>query len=111
MISQWEAEGSPVKVGLVAWSLGVDECSMDDGDISTRLISLIAEISPATELEPGESTRLIQDLMFDSISLLELAVAIESEFDLSALTEMGTANIVTVGDLVALVRLKCGGPQ
>jgi acyl carrier protein len=52
--------------------------------------------------------RLVEDLRLDSIRLLTLAMEVENRFRVF-LDEVDEAGIVTVGDLVVLVRRKLGG--
>jgi acyl carrier protein len=52
--------------------------------------------------------RLVEDLRLDSIRLIALAAHVENRFRI-LLDEADEAGIVTVGDLVAVVRKKLGG--
>jgi len=67
-----------------------------------RLYSLVREIAPRPVTVSGES-RLVDDLGFDSIRLLELVVAIETEFDIVSIPEADTRRVSTVGELETVV--------
>jgi acyl carrier protein len=49
------------------------------------------------------SSRLVGDLGYDSLALIELAVELELEFELDPLDESAIAALGTVGDAIALV--------
>ncbi len=69
-----------------------------------RLIRMIiSQTAPAEvdDLTPG--LRLIEDLGYHSLALLELAFALEDEFDLPPLDEATARKIRTVGDVEDLV--------
>ena len=51
----------------------------------------------------GPDTGLIADLGYDSVRLIELAIALEQRFELPALDEAGSIAVCTVADVVALV--------
>lgn len=68
-----------------------------------ELRDLIREMSPASCASVSETDRLIDDLGYDSLTLIELAVAIEDRFDLPAITEEEAMKIRTVGDLEGFV--------
>jgi acyl carrier protein len=63
---------------------------------------LVREIAPR-EGDLDTTTRLVEDLGFDSVLLLELAVALEERFDLPTLGNVGRRGIRTVGDVEDLV--------
>jgi acyl carrier protein len=55
----------------------------------------------------SEEMRLVEDLRLDSVRLLTLAAEVENRFQV-VLNEADEAAIVTVGDLVEVVRKKHG---
>ncbi|SHH24112.1 acyl carrier protein [Jatrophihabitans endophyticus] len=72
-------------------------------ELTGKVRELIGQMSPLGETEASSQQRLIEDLGYDSVSFLELALAIESEFDIFAVDEEQAANLVTVGDIETLV--------
>jgi len=73
----------------------------------TRLYELVAEIAPCRTAVRANS-RFVEDLGFDSVSLLELLVAIENEFRIPPLQEADTRTLRTVGELEELLVGKWG---
>jgi acyl carrier protein len=63
---------------------------------------IIREVAPKKD-QISTSSRLVEDLGFDSILLLELAVALEEHFDLPSLDEAGRRGVRTVHDVESLV--------
>ena len=72
-------------------------------EIETRVRQIVSEIAPDPPKVLESTSRLAQDLMFDSVTLLELAVALETEFDLAAITAVDTESLLTVGDLAKFI--------
>lgn len=55
-----------------------------DKDIFDRLIKLISQSMPIVDVSNvNESTRLIEDLRFDSLGLFTLVSSVEKEFNVS----------------------------
>jgi acyl carrier protein len=76
--------------------------------IARRVRDLIARVG---EVEPDMVTgpaRLTEDLGFDSLRLVELALALESEFAFGEVDETTVLDIVTVADIEALIRQATG---
>lgn len=73
------------------------------GEIAGRIRELIVELSRQPIDTPAAGSRLEHDLNFDSLDRLELAVAIEQEFDLPPIPEEATSDLDTVGEIEALV--------
>jgi acyl carrier protein len=72
-------------------------------ELSDTVRSLVGEMSPLGPTEATSQQRLVEDLGYDSVSFVELALAIESEFDIFAVDEEKAANLTTVGDIENLV--------
>lgn len=73
------------------------------GIIGHRVRDVIAAVG---EVEPASvtgSSRLAEDLGFDSLRLVELALALESEFGLDEVDETTVLDIATVADVEALI--------
>jgi acyl carrier protein len=71
--------------------------------VVNELRGLILRMSPRTVASTAAEDRLVEDLGYDSLTLIELAVAIEDRFDLPAITEEEAMRIKTVGDLERFV--------
>jgi aconitate hydratase len=73
---------------------------------TVRRIILRGAPRPLAGLSPG--TRLIDDLGFDSLALLEIAVAIEAAFGLTPMPNESLLSITTVGQVQDLVTRMIG---
>jgi acyl carrier protein len=67
--------------------------------VAQRVRGIVAEVSRADPLVVTGPARLAEDLGFDSLRLIELAVALEAEFLLGEVDEATMLDIVTVGDV------------
>lgn len=76
---------------------------METPDLDARVIQLLVHRLglPAEEIRP--ESRLVDDLGMDSLDALELAIATERQFQV-AVSDEQMAKLVTVADLLALVR-------
>jgi acyl carrier protein len=72
-------------------------------DVARRVCELVRQISPSKSVSIEEHHHLIDDLRFDSVAFLELAVSLESEFDLPPITPEQTRSVSTVGQLLNAV--------
>lgn len=72
-------------------------------EVTEKVRALIGEMSPLGGRQASSEQRLIEDLGYDSVSFLELALALESEFELFTIDEEQAANLVTVGDIEDLM--------
>jgi acyl carrier protein len=72
----------------------------DEKNLRARIREIVMTMAPE---RPGSSVSadnaLINDLGFHSLALIELAFALEDEFDLDAIDESSASEIVTVGDI------------
>jgi len=71
-------------------------------------MQLVAEVSSMKSREVKPGSRLIEDLHLDSVSLLELIVAVEEEFGV-LISDEDTRSIRTVAELVDLLQFKLTG--
>jgi acyl carrier protein len=73
-------------------------------NILDALREILVEVAgvPAEEVQPHRT--LVDDLAIDSLTLVEVAAAVQDEFDVEVPDE-GLKDLKTVGDVVALVRL------
>jgi len=74
-----------------------------------RIIAIVAEVALRDPGSIDASTQLYSELGLDSLSALELLVAIEDEFSVEIDTD-AAKRIKTVGDLVELVSALVDGP-
>lgn len=62
------------------------------------IYEIISDLVPNAG-EPYPAARLIEDMSFQSLSLLELAFSLEDEFDLPTIDEACARRILTVDDV------------
>lgn len=74
-----------------------------DQKLLARVATMIEEIAdiPASDLDLDKE--LVNDLEIDSLTLIEIAVAIQDEFDVDVEDEK-IKKLKTVGDVVALLK-------
>lgn len=68
-----------------------------------RVLAVVAEMAPMRGLEVTQSSRLREDLGYDSLSLLELAAALEDEFGLPPDAELDAEVAEAVADVAVAV--------
>ena len=66
-------------------------------DIRASVTAIVMELSPGDDQVADPSSRLVDDLGFHSLALLELAFTLEDEFDLPPIDETTAQQITTVG--------------
>ncbi|MDJ0822245.1 MAG: phosphopantetheine-binding protein [Paracoccaceae bacterium] len=71
-------------------------------DVEQVIAEIIADLAPE-EPKFTKETRLVEDLGFHSLALLELAFSLEDEFVLPSIDEETARAIQTVGDVQAHV--------
>lgn len=79
-------------------------------DITERVHRLVAATAPRPR-QPADLTaeqRLIEDLGYDSLRLMELTVILERAFDLPRYLPEELVGVRAVGDVVALVERTTG---
>ncbi|MFD0689919.1 acyl carrier protein [Actinomadura fibrosa] len=84
---------------------------MSREDIARRVRDLVGDLVPAGARRVGPADRLVEDLGFDSVAVLELALALEVEFDLQEIDEARTVDLATVGDIEALIAKAVSEPE
>lgn len=70
---------------------------LTQSEIRDTVLEVIAEIAPNKDAEVTLEARLAEDLGFHSLGLLELAFALEDEFDLPPIDEATARQIDTPG--------------
>ena len=74
---------------------------MEDKQIFERLKKLIAQSMPDVKMDDvTPETRLLEDLKFDSLGMMMLAMAMEDEFGISFDEPM---NFITVKDVIDFI--------
>lgn len=74
-----------------------------DFDEST-CYAVIAAMAPRPVTSVDAGARLRDDLLFDSMRLIELAMALERHFGLPTLDLGESVDVTTAGDIVGLIR-------
>ncbi|GAA0570332.1 hypothetical protein GCM10010172_63450 [Paractinoplanes ferrugineus] len=72
--------------------------------MTTEVYAVIGAMAPHRAGEIGAATRLRDDLRYDSLRLIELAMALEKHFGLPPLDMGESVDVVTAGDVADLVR-------
>jgi acyl carrier protein len=75
----------------------VDDRSEDD--IRESVQAIVVELAPGAGDDANADSRLIEDLGFHSLALLELAFTLEDEFNLPPIDEQTAQKITTVGSI------------
>ncbi|NYT95664.1 acyl carrier protein [Salinispora sp. H7-4] len=70
--------------------------TMSDEHIRTKVKAIVLDLAPSPEGLDGTETALVQDLGFHSLALMELAFALEDEFDLDPIDEKTARSITTL---------------
>ncbi|AYG84621.1 Acyl carrier protein [Streptomyces hundungensis] len=75
-----------------------------ESSVRDSILSLVRQLAPDGEDMPTDRpAHLVNDLGYHSLALLELAFAIEDDFDLPPIDEETGRSIVTSEDVVAYV--------
>lgn len=69
----------------------------------SKVYAIVGAMAPATGVELADDTRLVTDLAYDSLRLIELTMALEQGFGLPELAPEDAAAVSTLGDVVRLV--------
>jgi acyl carrier protein len=72
-------------------------------DTVARVRVIIGEMSPLRLPEVESQQCLVDELGYESISFMELALALEAEFNLFSFDEEKAGEMVTVGDVEKLI--------
>lgn len=70
-----------------------------EADVRASVRDVIRELAPGAEGEPTQEAKLVDELGYHSLALLELAFTLEDEFDLEPIDEQTARKIVTVRDV------------
>jgi acyl carrier protein len=73
---------------------------IDEQSVRTTILQLIKELAPNQSLEAlKREHRLVEDLEYHSLALMELAFTLEDEFGLDPISEEDALKIVSAGDV------------
>ena len=67
--------------------------------VRAEVREVVLDLAPKPDRACGPDARLLEDLEYHSLALLELVFALEHEFDLPPLDEVDAPDIVTVGNV------------
>jgi acyl carrier protein len=73
--------------------------TLEEDKVRARVRDVIAHVAPGDVTEFTPDARLIDDLDYHSLALLELAFALEEEYGLPPIDDVIAAQITTVGDV------------
>lgn len=73
--------------------------AIEEEQVRARIRDLVASLSPAEAPEVTPDSRLVNDLEYQSLALLELAFALEEEYDLPPIDEAIASQIEMVRDI------------
>lgn len=76
---------------------------LPEEEIRTKVLTVIREMAPKQDVTLTAETVLISDLGYHSLALMEVAFALEDEFDLDPIDEKTARQITTVGAVQDLV--------
>jgi acyl carrier protein len=73
-----------------------------DNNVSAQVREIVSAMSPLDDHPVTSADRLMEDLGLDSMTLVELSLVLESEFELGPIDDT-EATLVTVGDVEELI--------
>ncbi|WP_020519522.1 phosphopantetheine-binding protein [Catelliglobosispora koreensis] len=71
--------------------------------VRAKVLTVIGDMAPKQDVTVTAQSILIQDLGYHSLALMEVAFALEDEFDLDPIDEKTARQITTVGAVQDLV--------
>ncbi len=71
--------------------------------VRAKVLTVISDMAPKQDVTVTAQSILIQDLGYHSLALMEVAFALEDEFDLDPIDEKTARQITTVGAVQDLV--------
>jgi acyl carrier protein len=80
--------------------------TVEDDQVRARVRAIVADLAPAKEPEVRPDSRLIDDLEYQSLALLELAFALEEEYSLPPIDEAIASQIRTVTDIEGYILME-----
>jgi acyl carrier protein len=77
----------------------VIETMRSEDEVRDTIRLIVRELAPEPNRALGDEARLMDDLAYHSLALMELAFTLEDEFDLLPIDEATGRAIQTVGDI------------
>lgn len=71
---------------------------IDAAAIKAQAVQIVVAMAPRAVAQPGAETRLVEDLGYDSLRLVELGLALEEHFGLT-LAEPESLRVETLADV------------
>ena len=75
---------------------------IDAAAIQAQAVQIVVAMAPRTVAQPSAETRLVEDLGYDSLRLVELGLALEEHFGLE-LAEPESLRVETLADVERVV--------
>lgn len=72
-------------------------------DLRAQVRAVVADLSPRRPDDVGPTDRLVEDLGYDSLAVVELSAQLEARFALAGVDPDRAAEVITVADLEDLV--------
>ncbi len=76
---------------------------MQSETLRAQVRAVVGEMSPLGSRSAESTDRLVEDLGYDSLAIIELSLQLESQFALKSIGQGAAADITTVGDVEQLV--------
>jgi len=92
-------ESSPASEGHDSTAVSAVLDDWTEEKVRSTASAIIKELAPSTEPVCEPDSRLVEDLGYHSLALLELAFTLEDEFDLDPIDEETARGITTVRDV------------
>jgi acyl carrier protein len=83
---------------------------MDSSTVRSKVRTIVGEVSPLGAREAASGDRLVEELGYDSLAVIELSLRIEQEFALDPAAAGGTPDITTVKDIEDFVEAQAAAP-
>lgn len=77
----------------------------DQQTIEQRVIEIVCNQTNSTPDDVTSDTKILQDLIADSLDMVELVMEFEDEFDIS-ISDEEVARLITIEDIVKLIESK-----
>jgi acyl carrier protein len=84
---------------------------MDTENLREQVRTTIGGMSPLGTRAARSTDRLVEDLGYDSLAMIELSLQLESQFGLSELSQDDAEDITTVRDIEDLVERMSAGTE
>ncbi|WNI17998.1 acyl carrier protein [Actinacidiphila sp. ITFR-21] len=83
---------------------------MDSSTLRSNVRQIVGEMSPLGAREAKSDDRLVEELGYDSLAVIELSLRIEQDFALDTEATGGTPDITTVKDIEDFVEARVAAP-